>query len=281
MDTAKTSVEALKASIAAGQAALEAQRTQLDYLTITAPIERPHRQHAGQARHQRARRRHALPLVTINQMQPIAVAFSLPQAEIAALRRALAQARQPRSSRSPAASPDPSRQDRFHRQSGRQDQTGTLAAKLEVANKDEALWPGQAVEVALTVETSKNMLAVPASAVLPSQQGMIVWVVNARQPVGRRSTVTLDRIVGQTAYLSDGVKRRRDGRHRRPGADRAGRAGQSEDPEPRRAAQQKGSRKPTQEPAGETGGVEKERSSRRPAAAAQKQKAVSGHEARA
>ena len=72
-------------------------------------------------------------------------------------------------------------------------------------NKDEKLWPGQAVDVALKVETIKNKLAVPASAVLPSQQGMMVWVVNGENRSEPR-TVTLDRIVGQTAYLTDGVK---------------------------------------------------------------------------
>ncbi len=87
----------------------------------------------------------------------------------------------------------------------RQCQTGALAAKLLVPNEDEALWPGQAVQVALKVELRPNMLQVPASAVLPSQQGMMVWVVNAENRVAAR-TVVLDRIVGQTAYLSDGVK---------------------------------------------------------------------------
>ena len=49
------------------------------------------------------------------------------------------------------------------------------------------------------------MLSVPASAVLPAQQGMIAWVIGADNKVAPR-VVTVDRIVGQTAFLSDGVE---------------------------------------------------------------------------
>ena len=72
-------------------------------------------------------------------------------------------------------------------------------------NADEVLWPGLSVEVALTVEVKPRMLSVPASAVLPAQQGMITWVIGADNKVAPRA-VTVERIVGQTAYLSNGVK---------------------------------------------------------------------------
>jgi multidrug efflux pump subunit AcrA (membrane-fusion protein) len=40
---------------------------------------------------------------------------------------------------------------------------------------------------------------------LPAQQGMIVWVIGADNKVAHR-TVLVERIVGQTAYLSEGLK---------------------------------------------------------------------------
>jgi multidrug efflux pump subunit AcrA (membrane-fusion protein) len=58
--------------------------------------------------------------------------------------------------------------------------------------------------VALTVEVRPNMLAVPATAVLPAQQGMIAWVIGPDNKVAPR-TVTVERIVGQTAYLREGL----------------------------------------------------------------------------
>jgi multidrug efflux system membrane fusion protein len=84
-------------------------------------------------------------------------------------------------------------------------QTGTITARVIAENADEVLWPGLSAEVALTVETRRGMLAVPASEVLPAQQGMIVWVIGADNKVAHR-TVLVERIVGQTAYLSDGLK---------------------------------------------------------------------------
>jgi multidrug efflux system membrane fusion protein len=41
--------------------------------------------------------------------------------------------------------------------------TGTIGAKVVAENADEVLWPGQSVEVALTVEVKPKMLSVPAA----------------------------------------------------------------------------------------------------------------------
>jgi multidrug efflux pump subunit AcrA (membrane-fusion protein) len=59
--------------------------------------------------------------------------------------------------------------------------------------------------VALTVEVKPRVLALPASAVLPAQQGMIVWVIGPDNKVATRQ-VTVERIVGQTAFLADGLE---------------------------------------------------------------------------
>ncbi len=94
-------------------------------------------------------------------------------------------------------------------------QTGTIIARVIAENADETLWPGLSVEVALTVEVKPGMLAVPAAAVLPAQQGMITWVIGPDNKVAPR-TVTVERIVGQTAYLSERRACRRACRHRWP-----------------------------------------------------------------
>jgi multidrug efflux system membrane fusion protein len=202
-ETVRQSVAAHKAAIAAGQAQLEAQRTQLDYLTIRAPI-------TGRTGNVNAklgatvRASDTTPLVTINQTQPIAVAFAVPQSELDALRRALA-AKSSAVITIPGAVPP-------HRLRGTigfvdnqvDKQTGTVLAKVTAANEDEALWPGQAVEIALTVEVKSRIVAVPASAVLPAQQGMLVWVIDRENKVAPR-TVVVDRIVGQTAFLGEGL----------------------------------------------------------------------------
>ena len=203
LDQARFAVEGLKAAIAASQALLDAQRTQLDYLTIRAPI-------SGRTGSLTAklgatvRSQDALALVTINQTKPITVSFSLPQGDLPALRRALT-AKANADIKVPGGTRPAVVQGVIAFVDNQVDRTtGTIGAKVIAQNADEVLWPGQSVEVALTVEVKAKMLSVPATAVLPAQQGMIIWAVSADNKVSPR-VVTDERIVAQTAFLSSGV----------------------------------------------------------------------------
>jgi membrane fusion protein, multidrug efflux system len=202
-DTARAAVLALKSSIAAGKAALDIQKTQLDYLTIKAPI--TGRTGALTAKlGTSVRAADPLALITINQTKPVAAAFAMPQTELTALRRALANKA---SAVVNVAGSIPLKVPGTLMFVDNQvdKQTGTVIAKVIVPNADEALWPGTAVEVDLTVEVKSKVLAVPASAVLPAQQGMLAWVVDASNKVSTR-VVQVERLVGQTAYIADGLK---------------------------------------------------------------------------
>jgi multidrug efflux system membrane fusion protein len=202
-ETARHTVEGLKASIAAGEAQLEAQKTQLDYLTIRAPI-------TGRTGSLMAklgatvRASDTAALVTINQTKPIAVSFAVPQSELGALRRALG-AKASAEIRVPGDRPTVVSGTLAFVDNQVDRQTGTIMAKVIAENADEVLWPGQSVEVALTVEIKPHTVSVPASAVQPAQQGMIVWLIAPDNRVMPR-TVTVERIVGQTAFLSGGLK---------------------------------------------------------------------------
>jgi membrane fusion protein, multidrug efflux system len=204
-DQARYAVEGLKASIASGQALLETQRTQLDYLTIRAPITGRTGALSSKVGAMVRGVDAALPLVVINQTKPIWVTFAVPQGELGALRRALAAKALADISIPGSAKPTVVQGTLGFVDNQVDKQTGTITAKVIAENADEVLWPGLSVEVALTVEMKRNMLAVPAAAVLPAQQGMITWVIGPDNRVAPR-TVTIERIVGQTAYLSDGVK---------------------------------------------------------------------------
>lgn len=202
-ETQRTSVEALKAAIAAGQAQLDMQRTQLDYLVIRAPI-------TGRAGSLTAklganvRAADIVALLTINQIQPIAVSFALPQVELATLRKALA-AGSNANLTIPGDTPRVVKAKMWFVDNQVDKSTGTITAKVMAENADEALWPGQAVEVALTASIRPNVVAVPAPAVLPSQQGMLTWIIgpdNRAQP----REVTLERVVGDTAFVTKGLK---------------------------------------------------------------------------
>jgi multidrug efflux system membrane fusion protein len=201
-ETARQQVEVLKAKIAAGQAQLEMQRTQLDYLTIRAPI-------TGRTGSMTAKLgafvRSADPtaLLTINQTKPIAVAFALPQANLQQLKSALE-----RSSTAVVKVPGTAAVEVEGKLGFVDNQvdrtTGTVTAKVMAANADERLWPGLAVSVDLTVETRNDVISVPASAVLPAQEGMIAWVVSNDNRASVRSVV-VDRVIGQVAYVTSGL----------------------------------------------------------------------------
>lgn len=202
-ETQRSAVEVLKASIAAGEAQVEAWRTQLDYLTIRAPING----RTGSVKTKigaNVRATDGAPaLVVINQTRPISVTFSVPQVELASLRRALA-SRVEATVRAGGEKPVESVGKVVFIDNQVDKTTGTLLGKIEVPNENEVLWPGLAVDVDLIVERRPGYVSVPASAVLPSQSGMLAWVIN-EQGTATPRPVKLARVIGATAYVSDGL----------------------------------------------------------------------------
>jgi membrane fusion protein, multidrug efflux system len=202
LDQARFAVEGLKAGIASGRAQLDSQRTALDYLTIRAPITGRTGGLATKLGAQ-VRSQDATPMVTINQTRPILVTFSLPQRELPAVRRALAakasaQVVVPGAQRTVVPATIAFIDNQVDKQ------TGAIALKVQAENAEEVLWPGQAVEVRLTVEVKPRMLSAPSTAVLPAQQGMITWVIGPDNKVAPK-VVTVERIVGPTVFMSGGV----------------------------------------------------------------------------
>lgn len=201
-ETQRSAVEVLKASIAAGEAQYDAWRTQLDYLTIRAPI--PGRTGAVKIElGSNVRAADTTVLVVINQTRPITVTFAVPQVDLATLRRALA-SRSEATIRAAGETMTETTGKVVFIDNQVDKSTGTLLGKIEVANEKEVLWPGQAVDVDLIVERRPGYVAVPASAVLPSQTGMLAWVISEQGTVVPRP-VKLQRVIGTTAYLSDGL----------------------------------------------------------------------------
>jgi multidrug efflux system membrane fusion protein len=204
LDQARFAVEALKASIASGKALLDTQKTQLDYLTIRAPITGRTGSLSAKVGAMVRGVDAAAALVTINQTKPIWVTFSVPQNELGALKGALA-SKARAEIRVGGAKPTvvPGTIGFIDNQVDKQ--TGTIVVKVLAENADEVLWPGLATEVALIVEVKVDMPSVPASAVLPAQQGMIAWVIGPDNKVTPR-TVKVERIVDQRAFLSEGLR---------------------------------------------------------------------------
>jgi multidrug efflux system membrane fusion protein len=203
VDTAKTSVAAMNATVAADQAAVANAKIQLQYATITAPITgrtgalMVHQGNLVRANDQ-------TPLVTINEVAPISVAFSIPEARLPELRRYMG-----RGSLTVLATPqgsDAAATGRIAFIDNAVDQnTGTIRIKGIFPNTDGRLWPGQFVNVVVTLTTDPEAIVVPSVAVQTGQQGTYVFAVKADQSVEMRP-VTVSRTRGAESVIASGVK---------------------------------------------------------------------------
>ena len=161
-DTARTAVAALEATLAADRAAVENAKVQLQYATIRAPISGRTGAlmvNAGNL----VRANDQTPLVTINQVTPIYVAFAIPESSLPELRRYMAQGSLAVDAR-PASGDSPGASGRITFVDNTVDQTtGTIKIKGTFANENRSLWPGQAVNVTVRLTTERVRPAVRRS----------------------------------------------------------------------------------------------------------------------
>ncbi|MGC4074144.1 MAG: efflux RND transporter periplasmic adaptor subunit [Nibricoccus sp.] len=190
------------AVVAAKEAALTRAQLNLEYSNITAPI-------AGRTSRLALREgslvkaNDSAPLLTINQLAPIAVAFSLPESALPAVRSALAAG-------PVVASVSPG--DSGHRIEGRIDfldnavntETGTITLRAVFENQDSALWPGQFVNVVLKLGEQHDAVIVPTAAVQVGQQGSQIFFVKADNKVEVR-TVKTGRTSGDNIVILSGA----------------------------------------------------------------------------
>ncbi|MCF8147259.1 MAG: efflux RND transporter periplasmic adaptor subunit [Sulfuritalea sp.] len=182
VDTTQAVVEAATATVAADQAAIDAAHVALSYAQVRAP-------HSGRAgaisvSSGSAVQSNASTLVTITQLDPIAVGFSLPQRNLVDAIAAL---------KDGGASVTATLADNGGSFKGKLkfvDNTvdaasGAVKAKAVFANKEERLWPGAFVEISQTVSTLKEAVIVPQAVIIQGARGTIVYVVEDGKAVMR------------------------------------------------------------------------------------------------
>ncbi|HEV7575935.1 MAG TPA: efflux RND transporter periplasmic adaptor subunit [Caldimonas sp.] len=175
VDTNQTLVDSARAVVAADRAAIESAQVGLSYNRIVAPA-------AGRAGAINVFAGSTVQpggnaLVTITQLDPIAVAFSLPQRNLG---DALATMRAGGGKVS-AVLPDNAGAvvGKLQFVDNVVDAaSGTVRVKAEFANKNERLWPGAFVTIRLAVQTLKGASVIPQAAVIQSPRGKIVYVVD-------------------------------------------------------------------------------------------------------
>ena len=197
-----TGAEAARAVVAADRAAIENVRLQLAYCDIRSPIDG----RTGSLQFQAGnliRPNDTNPLVTILQVAPIYVDFSIPEAQLADLRaRGLGDVPVTASPQGGGKRVDDGRLTFVD--NAVDTATGTIHLKATFPNQDRSLWPGQFVNVAMTLSSRANSVLIPSQAVQAGQKGQYVYVVKDGGSVEMRP-VSVFRTIDQESIIDHGV----------------------------------------------------------------------------
>jgi membrane fusion protein, multidrug efflux system len=204
-DTQNTTVAQLKAQIKADEAQIENARVQLGYTRLTSPIDGVtgiYQLDVGNIIYPNSTNN---ALVTVAQIQPIAVIFTLPEADLPEIQKQMA--------KGPMTVLAYSQDNKTLLGRGKlllvnneiNQATGTLQLKAIFPNKQSRLWPGQLVNARLLLETLPHGLTVPAPAVQQGPNGSYVYVINPDRTVAIRP-VTVAQIGNLRAVIASGLK---------------------------------------------------------------------------
>jgi RND family efflux transporter MFP subunit len=184
LDTSQNQVDTLTGQLAVDQAGVEAARVALAYTRINASF--AGRTGAIGVRQGSLVQPVGAVLVNITQVDPISVAFALPQAELPSIQRALGAGQLPVEVRLDNGGSPLFGKITFVDNSV-DGTTGTIRIKAEFPNADARLWPGMLVNVVLSPRTLQAASVVPAQAVQTGPDKRFVYVVGADPPMSTRA----------------------------------------------------------------------------------------------
>jgi len=204
-DQLVASGEASDAVVRADKAAVENAKLSLAYTSIYSPLTGRTgtlKMHAGNL--VKANDDTSV-LTTINQISPIYVNFAMPEMHLPDLKRFMSKGKI-RVDAMPPHQETPLGQGTVTFVDNAVDPTtGTIKLKATFENSDRRLWPGQFVDVVLTLAMQPNVVTVPSAAVQTGQQGQYVYVVKSDSTVENRS-VEVARTFGQESIIGKGLQ---------------------------------------------------------------------------
>jgi multidrug efflux system membrane fusion protein len=201
-DQITSTAAALRAAVEADKANADNARLQVAYCTITAPIE-------GRTGNLNVKVGNLVkaddstPLVTINQIRPIFASFSVPAQVLPQLTKHNGN-RIGVTASLPQNPGPPEQGDLSFVDNAVDTATSTILLKATFVNEDERLWPGQFVDIVVTLGEEADRIVAPAPAVQTSQQGQYVFVVKSDGTVELR-TVQVNRIDESEAVIDKGL----------------------------------------------------------------------------
>jgi membrane fusion protein, multidrug efflux system len=203
-DQMAANAAALEGTVKADEAAVENAKLELKYCFIKSPLNG----YVGNIKLDAGNVVKAndteKPMASINQVSPIYVSFSVPEKSLAEIKSYMASHKL--EVRAAVSGGDVWARGELSFIDNTVDRaTGTIQLKGTFPNEDKALWPGQFVNVVLTLTTLPGVLVVPSHAVQTGQQGQFVYVVKADLTVDYRPVIVGRSIDGETV-IEKGVR---------------------------------------------------------------------------
>lgn len=183
-DQAMTAVETLQAAIGADKAAIENATLELDYCSIRSPVDGcTGSLHVHQGNLIKAS---DISVVSVRQVDPIYVSFWVPELYLPAIRREMAAHELDVGVTVSGEGGEPIRGTLSFIDNTVDPDNRTIHLRATFANKDRRLWPGQYVDVVLTIAQEPNSVVVPSQAIQAGQNSQFVYVVKPDQSVEAR-----------------------------------------------------------------------------------------------
>lgn len=188
MQGSRTLADAAAAAADSDKAAVESAQLKLSFTTITAPM-------AGRTGDVTIDvgnlvKSNTDPLVTIRQLQPIYVKFSVPESNLQDIREYSSKGPLEVEVEIPGPQPKTLKGQLTFINNEVDKAAGTVLLKATFRNERLLLWPGQFVDAALTVTTLKDMVVIPSSAVQTGQEGPYLFVMKPDKSVEMRYVTT-------------------------------------------------------------------------------------------
>jgi multidrug efflux system membrane fusion protein len=199
----RTNMDTAAATVRGDEATIESAKLSLEYCTIRAPVTG----YAGRIQIQQGnlvKANDTNPLVTINQVVPIYTTFSVPEQNIADIRKYQADGvlKVEAAFANSAHAPVPGKLSFIDNAADMT--TGTIKLKAEFPNTDKALWPGQFVNVVLTLYEQKEAVVTPSASVQNGPTGQYVFVVKPDSTVELRN-IKISRAEGDDTVVASGL----------------------------------------------------------------------------
>jgi multidrug efflux system membrane fusion protein len=194
------------AQVRADQAAIDQAKLNLDWCTITSPIDG--RTGALMVYKGNLVKSNDVPvLLVINQINPIYVTFAVPEQVLSDVKKYRAQGTLQVQATIPGGGDKTETGTLSFVDNAVDKTTGTITMKGTFANESRRLWPGQFVDVVLTLTQRSSAIVVPSGAVQSGQNGQYVFVVRQDNTVEERKVTTGTTFAGGTV-IEQGVQAR-------------------------------------------------------------------------